>query len=91
MGSPTSVTTKEPGPRREGATSCSKGTPKGDIDVVEAAYFNEEPPFRGPWPSEAPPTGVLTGVLSELAFYYGACWLYHRSTPPRRGRFGELP
>ena len=44
MGSPTSVTTEEPGPRREGATSRSKGTPKGDIDGVEAAYSDEESP-----------------------------------------------
>ena len=43
-------------------------------------------------PSEAPPTGVLTGVLGELAFYYGACWLHYRSAPQRpeekaRGRW----
>ncbi len=45
---------------------------------------SDERPSRSPWRSEAPPTGVLTGVLGELAFYYGACWLYHRSTPPRQ-------
>jgi hypothetical protein len=80
MGSPTSVTTEELGPRREGATSRSKGTPKGDIDGVEAAYSNEEPPFQGPWPSEVPPTGPLTGMLGEMALCYGACWRHYRST-----------
>jgi hypothetical protein len=37
-------------------------------DDIDAACSDEQP-SRGPWPSEAPPTGVLTGVLSELAFY----------------------
>ncbi len=43
----------------------------------------EEVPRR-PRPSEVPPTGVLTGVLGEMAFYYGACWLHYRSAQ-RRG------
>ena len=35
---------------------------------------------RRPRPSEVPPTGApMTGVLGELAFYYGACWLHYRS------------
>ena len=40
----------------------------------------EEGPRRSR-PSEAPPpTGApMTGVLGELAFYYGACWLHYRS------------
>ena len=39
----------------------------------------EEDP-RPPRPSEAPPSGApMTGVLGELAFYYGACWLHYRS------------
>jgi len=80
MGSPKSVTTEEPGPRRQGATSRSKGTPKGYIGGVEAAYSDEEPPSRDPWPSEAPPTGLLTGMLGEMALCYGACWRHHRST-----------
>ena len=42
-------------------------------DIVEAAYSDKRP-FQGPWPSEAPPTGVL----GEMTFYYGACWLYYR-------------
>jgi hypothetical protein len=83
MGSPTSVTTdvttENTGPRRQGGV-CSKGSPT-------AAYYSDERPSQGPWLSEAPPTGVLTGVLGEMASYYGACWLYHRSSPPpRRGR-----
>ena len=79
MRSPTSVTTEEPGPHQEGATSRSKGTPKGDIAGVEAAYPNEEPPFRGPWPSEVPPPGLLPGMLGEMTFYYAACWHHYRS------------
>jgi hypothetical protein len=73
MRSHTSVTTQNPQPRRKGE-ACSKGTP--------AAYSDErhERPSRGPWPSDAPPTGVLmTGVLGELAFYYGAYWIHYRS------------
>jgi len=66
MGSPTSVTTEEPGPRRKGATSCSRGTSKGDIDGVQAAYSDEEPPSRGPWPSEVPPSGLLPGMLGKM-------------------------
>ena len=41
---------------------------------------------RRPRPSEVPPTGALPGVLGELAFYYGACWLYYRSAPQRPGK-----
>ncbi len=79
MGSPKSVTTEGPGPRREGATSRSKGTPKAGIDGVEAAYPNEELPSRGHWPSEVPPTGSLPGMLGEMASCYGACWRHYRS------------
>jgi hypothetical protein len=53
-------------------------------DDIDAAY-SEERPSRGHWPSEVPPTGVLTGVLGEMAFYYGACWLHHHSAQ-RRGK-----
>ena len=52
-------------------------------DDIDAARSDERP-SRGPWPSEAPPTGVLTGVLSELTFCYGACWRHYRSAQ-RRG------
>ena len=86
MVSPTSVTTENPEePRRLGGASA-RGTPRATTDDIVDAACSDERPSRGPWLSEAPPTGVLTGVLSELAFYYGACWLYHRSTPPRRGK-----
>ncbi len=81
---PTSVTTENSEPRGKGG-ACSKGIPGVTSDIV-AAYSDDERPSRGPWLSEAPPTGVLTGVLGELTFYYGACWLYHRSEPPRRGK-----
>jgi hypothetical protein len=83
MGSPTSVTTENTEqPRRKGGAS-PRGTPTATTDGVDASYSDERP-SRGPWFSEAPPTGVLTGVLGELAFYYGACCLYHRSAQ-RRG------
>ena len=79
MGSPTSVTTENSEPPGKGGTSYSKGIPvaTNDIDVA----YSDERPSRGPWPCETPPTGVLTGVLGEMAFYYGACCLYHRSAP----------
>ena len=84
MASPTSVTTQNPQPRRKGGAG-SKGTPAATTDDVDAACSDERP-SRGAWLSEASPSGVLTGVLGELAFYYGACWLHYRSTPPRRGK-----
>ena len=71
MGSPTSITTENPEPRRPGGAG-SKGSP---------AAYSDERPSRGPWPSETP----LTGVLGELSFYYGACWLHYRSAQ-RRGK-----
>ena len=67
-------------PRRKGGASCSKGTQTVAIDdIVEVAYSDDERPSRGPWPSEAPPTGMLTGMLGEMAFCYGACWRHYRS------------
>ncbi len=84
MGSPTSITAENPEPRRSGG-SGPKGTPAATDYDVGAAY-SDECPSRGPWPGEVPPTGVLiTGVLGEMAFYYGACWLHHRSAQ-RRGK-----
>ena len=82
MGSPTSVTTENSEPRGKGG-ACSKGTPAATTDDIDAAYSDERP-SRGPWLSEAPPTGVLTGVLGEMSFYYGACWLHYRSAQRRR-------
>ena len=84
MTTPTSGTLENPElPRRKGAT-YSKGIPAATDDTVDAAY-SEERLSRSPWPSEVPPTGVLTGVLGELSFYYGACWLHYRSAQ-RRGK-----
>ena len=87
MGSPTSATTENPElpSRRPGGAAGSKGTPPAaatDDAFVDAAY-SEERPSEGRWLSEAQPTGVLTGVLGEMAFYYGACWLHHRSAQRR--------
>jgi hypothetical protein len=84
MESPTSVTTENSQqPRRKGGAD-PRGTPTAATEVVDATYSDEQL-SRGPWLGEpAPPTGVLTGVLGELAFYYGACCLYHRSAQ-RRG------
>ena len=84
MASPTRNTTENPElPHGKGGT-YSKGTPAGAMDDIDAAYSDERS-SRGPWLSEAPPTGVLTGVLGELSFYYGACWLHYRSAQ-RRGK-----
>ncbi len=83
MGSPTSVTTENPEPRGKGGTG-SKGTPVA-TDDIDAAYSDERP-SRGPWLSENPPTGVLTEVLGEIAFYYGAYCLYQHSVPSHRGK-----
>jgi hypothetical protein len=79
MGNPTSVTSENPKPHRKGGASRSKGTPTAPIDDIEAAYSDDERPSRGPWPSEAPPIGLPTGMLGEMAFYYGACWRHYRS------------
>jgi hypothetical protein len=79
MGGPTSVTSEIPEPRRKGGASCAKEIPTAVIDDIEAAYSDDERPSRGPWPSEAPPTGLLTGMLGEMTFYYGACWRHYRS------------
>jgi hypothetical protein len=75
MGSPTSATTKNSEPRRKGGASRSRGTPTAAIGNFEAAYSDGERPSQGPWPSEAP----MTGMLGEMAFYYGACWRHYRS------------
>ena len=79
MGDPTSDTTENQEPRRKGGAYCSKESPTEVIDGIEVAYSDERP-SRGPWPSEAPPTGLLTGMLGEMTFYYGACWRHYRST-----------
>ena len=85
MGSPTSVTTQNPEqPPKKGGTG-SRGT-TAPVDAVVNASYSAERPSKGQWYSEAPPTEALTWVLGELAFYYGACCLYHRSTPTQGQR-----
>jgi hypothetical protein len=79
MGGPTSVTTENPELRRKGGPSCSKEIQAAVTDGIEAACSDDERLSRGPWPSEAPPTGLLTGMLGEMTFYYGACWHHYRS------------
>ena len=92
MGNPTSVTTENPEPRPLGRTG-SRGTPTTAAALGGAAARRVHDVVgrrrRGPqWPKEAPPTGMLLpGVLSELAFYYGACCLYSH-LPPRWGKEG---
>jgi hypothetical protein len=82
MTTPTSGTTENPEvPRAKGGT-YSKGTPAAAMDVIDAAHSDERP-SQGQWLSGAPPTGVLTGVLGEMSFYYGACWLHYRSAQRR--------
>ena len=74
MASPTSGTTENPESQRGKGETYSKGTPTAAADeIAERAYDNERP-FQDPWPSEAPPTGML----GEMTFYYGACWLHYR-------------
>ena len=73
MASSASGTTENPElPRAKGGT-YSKGTPAAATDGIDAAH-SEERLSRGSWPSEAPPTGML----GEMTFYYGACWLHYR-------------
>jgi hypothetical protein len=79
MGSPMSVTTENPEPPGKGGAG-SKGIPAATN--IDAAYSDERP-SRDLWLSESPPTGMLTGVLGEMAFYYGACWIHHRSAQHR--------
>ena len=87
MASPASVTIENPElpSRRPGGTG-SKGTPAATDDVVVDAAYSDERPSRDTWLSEVPPTGMLTGVLGEMSFYYGACWLHYRSAPLRPGK-----
>jgi|SRR5215203_6341052 len=100
MGSPTSVTTEDPGPPRPPGRAGPRGTPTAALGVAAPRRVHDDYDYddnddvvgrrgRGPQrPSEAPPTGMLLpGVLSELAFYYGACCLYPH-LPPRRGKEG---
>jgi hypothetical protein len=91
MGSPTgtSAADEDPGPlTRPGATGVrvtpATAAATGD-DAVDVASYSYERPSRCSWPSEAPPTGMLTAVLGEAAFYYEACWLHYRSSAQRRG------
>ena len=67
-------------------TSSSAAPERNRTSHSEAQPAGREEGLRRPRPSEAPPTGALTGVLGELAFYYGAYCLYHRSSAPRRGK-----
>ena len=81
MGSPTStVATEHPEPRPGGAGG-SRGTPTAATPCRAARVDGH---CQGPRPSEVPPTGALTWVLGELAFYYGACCLHYSA--PHRGR-----
>jgi hypothetical protein len=82
---PPSLTTENMKPRRLSEAHAG-GTPIAAATVDTDTADSDKRPSRGPWPSEAPLTGVLTGVLGELAFYYGACWLYYRSAQ----RWGKM-
>ncbi len=59
-----------------------------DALVNAASSYSDERPSHCQWYSEVPPTGALTWVLGELAFYYGACWLHYRSAqcPEKKAR-----
>jgi hypothetical protein len=92
MGNPTGVITENPEPRPLGRAG-SQGTPTAALAEAAARRVHDDDDDgrrrrRGPRPSEALPTGTrLPGVLSELAFYYGACCLYPH-LPSRRGKEG---
>ena len=79
-----SAAAENPEPRMIG----DRGTGNLTAAFSEAAAHDVRivgrPPERRLRPSEVPPTGALTGVLGEMAFYYGACWLHYRSAQ-RRG------
>jgi hypothetical protein len=82
MESSTSVTTRNPEPPPR--TELLSIQPRPAAADSDAANIHERP-SRGPWSSEVPPTEMLTEVLGEMAFYYGACWLHHHSAQ-RRGK-----
>ena len=88
MGSPTSsaATEDDPQPRRAGETAAASHQATTRVVPGRAAGVGVGRRRGGPRPSEVPPTGALTWVLGELAFYYGACCLYHHRSAPRRGR-----
>ena len=72
-----------------GSPTSGAAAPEGNLRSHGRAQptAGREGTRRRTWPSEAPPTTVgapMAGVLGELAFYYGACWLYYRSEQ-RRG------
>jgi hypothetical protein len=85
MGILKSAAAENPQPRTIGAGG--EGTPKAAA-LSEAAAHDVRvvgrPQGRRLRPSEVPLRGELTGVLGEMAFYYGACWLHYRSAQ-RRG------
>ena len=83
MGTPKTVTTEKPEPLPKGGTYPNE-IKAATADIV--AVSCDERPSQGTWLSEVPPTGVLTGVLGEMAFYYGACWSHHRSAQRLRGK-----
>ncbi len=84
MGIPKSAAAENPELRPMGAGG--KGTPTAAALSKAAAHVRVvgRPQGRRLRPSKVPPTGALSGVLGEMAFYYGACWLHYRSAQ-RRG------
>jgi hypothetical protein len=78
MESPTTLTTENPEPLWLSEAETRETPVTATTADIDAAYCDERP-SQGTWLSEVPPTGVLTGVLGEMAFYYGACWSHHRS------------
>jgi hypothetical protein len=63
---PPSLTTENLEPRRLSEADARETPMAASTDDTDAAYSDKRP-SRGPWPSEVPPTGVLTGVLGKLA------------------------
>ena len=88
MQSPTGVTTGRQQSQKHSGVG-SRGTITTEADETLNVAYSDEHPFRGTWLSESPSTGMLTGVPREMAFYYGACWLQHRSAQCRGKRASE--
>jgi hypothetical protein len=85
MGILKSATAENPEPRTIGAGG--EGTPKAAARSEAAAHVRVVGRPQGSSrlrPSVVPPSGEMTGVLGEMAFYYGACWLHYHSAQ-RRG------
>ncbi len=84
MGILKSAAAENPEPRTIGVRGTGNPTAAFSEAAAHDVRVVGRPQGRRLRPSEVPPSGELTGVLGEMAFYYGACWLHYRSAQ-RRG------